>query len=167
MIIYQLWLVNLKPVKPVCVCFGQTFGWMLLCSIVLEELNAVPLLWATDVCWRVFLDPPQSSTRLDRKSLEPWENNTWGQGRASCSSSQSLTEEGKWRLSSQLHFSLRLFAHLCLQFAATHSFLLSSGLFALLRRVLSFLVTSSCRSFSSFANSNCSSHFLTFSLHLL
>lgn len=44
MIIYQLWLVNLKPVKPVCVCFGQTFGWMLLCSIVLEELNAVPLL---------------------------------------------------------------------------------------------------------------------------
>lgn len=122
--INQLWLVNGKPVKPGSIYFGQTFVWMLLCGIVLEELNAVPLPWATDVCWRVCLYTPQSSTRLDRKSSEPWENNTWGQGRASCSSSQSPTEEGERRLSSQLHFSLCLFAHLCLLLAATHSFLL-------------------------------------------
>lgn len=48
--IYPLRLVNGKPVKPVCVYFGQTFVWMLLCGIVLEELSAAPLLRATDVC---------------------------------------------------------------------------------------------------------------------
>lgn len=58
--INPLRLVNGKPVKPVCVYFGQTFVWMLLCGIVLEELSAAAM--CVDVCVCPPLSPRHGRT---------------------------------------------------------------------------------------------------------
>lgn len=96
-------------VKPVHYCDYPSktpeLPFVEFCYIVLYSSNwshgsfllqAIVLVWFVLMCIHTL----QSSTRLDRKSLEPWENNTWEQGRGSCSSSQSLIEEGEWPLSS-------------------------------------------------------------------
>lgn len=148
----SVWLTKGRPGSTVsALCWTnrkctrtKTHTWMLLacfCRVALYSRNwlqrsvlpVIVCVWFVCVCAHSL----QSSTRLGRKSLEPWENNTWGQGRASCSSSQSLTEEGEWQFSSCAN------SHAC--FSSRLSFCLHASVYCSQLHTL-FLPSSASRS---------------------